>query len=56
MEEDVNAFYGQADFATDRLRGNFGVRLVRTESDSTSWQCIGKPSCVANEANNWVHS
>lgn len=56
VTEDVTAAYLQADFSVDRLRGNFGVRLVRTESDSTSWQCIGKPSCVANEANNYVHS
>jgi len=56
VTEDVTAAYVQADFSVNRLRGNFGVRLVRTESDSTSWQCIGKPSCVANEANNYVHS
>ncbi|CAN7575792.1 TonB-dependent receptor [Pseudoxanthomonas sp. LjRoot143] len=56
VTEDVTAAYVQADFSADRLRGNVGVRLVRTESDSTSWQCIGQPSCVANADNNFVHS
>jgi len=56
VTEDVTAAYVQADFSADRLRGNVGVRLVRTESDSTSWQCIGQASCVANADNNFVHS
>jgi len=39
VEETVNAGYVQADFAHERLRGNFGVRLVQTESDSRGWAC-----------------
>ena len=39
VEETVNAGYVQADFSGERLRGNFGVRLVQTESDSRGWAC-----------------
>ncbi len=56
VSEDVTAAYLQADFSADRLRGNFGVRLVRTESESTSWQCIGFSNCTSTfAANNGVH-
>jgi iron complex outermembrane recepter protein len=39
VEETVNAGYLQADYTLDRLRGNFGVRVVQTESDSRGWAC-----------------
>ncbi len=39
VKEDVNAAYVQADYATDRLRGNFGLRVVETTSDSMGWAC-----------------
>jgi iron complex outermembrane receptor protein len=39
VEETVNAGYLQGDFAHERLRGNFGVRVVQTESDSRGWAC-----------------
>ncbi|MFT4178435.1 MAG: TonB-dependent receptor [Thermomonas sp.] len=56
VTEDVTAAYVQADFSTERLRGNVGVRLVRTESESTSWQCIGYINCTSTyAANNGVH-
>jgi iron complex outermembrane recepter protein len=51
ITEDINAGYVQADFSTDRLRGNVGFRYVQTESDSMSWQCVRTdlpPPCPAN--------
>ncbi|WP_411833657.1 TonB-dependent receptor [Pseudoxanthomonas mexicana] len=49
VTEDVTAAYAQADYSWDRLRGNVGVRLVRTESDSVGWACsINASQCPAN--------
>lgn len=39
VTEDVNAAYVQADYSADRLRGNFGVRFVQTESNSMGYAC-----------------
>jgi iron complex outermembrane receptor protein len=39
ITENINAGYAQADFNTDRLRGNFGVRVVETSSNSMSYAC-----------------
>lgn len=48
VKEDVDAFYAQADFATDRTRGNFGVRYVQTDLQSDSWECtVGTSPCPA---------
>ncbi|MEG1681056.1 MAG: TonB-dependent receptor, partial [Stenotrophomonas sp.] len=49
VKEDINAAYVQADFSYDRLRGNFGVRLVQTESESTGYTCSSlKSPCPAD--------
>jgi iron complex outermembrane receptor protein len=49
VKEDINAAYLQADFSYDRLRGNFGVRLVQTESESTGYKCSSlKSPCPAD--------
>lgn len=49
VEEDVDAYYAQADFSTDRLRGNFGVRYVQTDLTSDSWTCTaGVSPCPIN--------
>ncbi len=49
VNEDIDAYYGQADFSGDRLRGNFGVRYVRTESTNDSWACTaGIAPCPAD--------
>ncbi|MGE8232975.1 MAG: TonB-dependent receptor [Stenotrophomonas sp.] len=49
VKEDINAAYIQADFSHDRLRGNFGVRLVQTESESTGYTCSSlKSPCPAD--------
>lgn len=39
VEENINAAYLQADFATDRLRGNIGLRQVQTKSESSGFAC-----------------
>ncbi|WP_372017568.1 TonB-dependent receptor, partial [Pseudoxanthomonas sp. 10H] len=39
VTEDINAFYVQGDFSWERVRGNFGVRYVQTESNSMGWAC-----------------
>lgn len=57
VSEDVNAAYVQADYSWDRLRGNFGVRLVETASDSVGWQCTASADCTSTAAaNNGVHT
>lgn len=49
VKEDINAAYVQADFSYDRLRGNFGVRLVQTQSESTGYTCSSLESpCPAD--------
>ncbi len=51
ISEDIDAAYLQADFSWDRLRGNVGVRHVRTESDSNGWVCVATdapPPCPAD--------
>jgi iron complex outermembrane receptor protein len=50
IEEDIKAAYVQADFSLDRLRGNIGVRYVRTESASSAYECnTGLKSCTERE-------
>jgi iron complex outermembrane receptor protein len=39
VQEVVDAAYVQADYALDALRGNFGVRVVDTTSNSGGWAC-----------------
>lgn len=39
VKEVVDAAYVQADYAVDALRGNFGVRVVDTTSNSGGWAC-----------------
>ncbi|MCL7715044.1 TonB-dependent receptor [Stenotrophomonas mori] len=47
IEEDIGAAYVQADFSFDRLRGNVGVRYVRTELESGSYECnTGLAGCT----------
>jgi len=52
VKESVDAGYLQGDFSHDKLRGNVGVRLVHTSSDSQGWACTvpttGK-SCPADK-------
>ncbi|WP_298577489.1 TonB-dependent receptor [uncultured Luteimonas sp.] len=49
--EDINAAYVQADFSWNGLRGNVGLRYVRTDTESHSWQCVrtdAPPPCPAD--------
>ena len=47
IEEDIKAAYLQADFSFERLRGNIGLRYVRTDLDSSAYACnTGRPSCT----------
>lgn len=39
IEEDSKAAYAQADFSIDRLRGNVGIRYVRTETVNEGYTC-----------------
>ncbi|TWT16870.1 TonB-dependent receptor [Luteimonas wenzhouensis] len=48
VTEDVDAAYVQADYSWNGLRGNVGVRFVRTESDSMGWQCTTGAACTAD--------
>lgn len=50
VNENVNAGYVQADFSQDKLRGNFGLRLVQTESESKGWACkVNVSPCPATQ-------
>jgi iron complex outermembrane receptor protein len=42
IEETINALYGQANFQADNVRGNFGLRYVKTESDSGGYTCVNQ--------------
>lgn len=46
INEDIMAAYVQADFSLDRLRGNFGVRLVETDQQSDAY-IDGEPGSVS---------
>ncbi|RZJ18090.1 MAG: TonB-dependent receptor [Brevundimonas sp.] len=52
VQETINAFYGQANFENDRIRGNVGLRYVRTESDSGGYVCVNQTAsgCGTTEA------
>ena len=47
INEDIGAAYLQADFSYERLRGNVGVRYVRTDLESGSFACnTGLAGCT----------
>lgn len=52
IEEGIHALYAQADFEAGELRGNFGVRVVRTEVDSAGYVC--RPGTPCSGASDWV--
>ncbi|WP_415013100.1 TonB-dependent receptor [Brevundimonas sp.] len=57
IQEAAHAAYVQADFDTGRMRGNFGLRYVRTESESGGYTCINQTAagCGTTEADwEWV--
>jgi iron complex outermembrane receptor protein len=42
VQETIHAVYGQADFENDFVRGNIGLRYVRTESNSGGYTCVNQ--------------
>lgn len=57
IQEAAHAAYVQADFSTGRMRGNFGLRYVRTESESGGYVCVNQTAtgCGVTEADwDWV--
>ncbi len=50
VKESVDAGYVQGDFSHDKLRGNVGLRVVQTSSDSIGWTCLVNVSpCPADK-------
>lgn len=47
IQEDINAVYAQADIEAGQLRGNIGVRYVRTNVDSAGYVCKPGAACAA---------
>ncbi len=41
IQEDIQAFYWQADFEGEDFRGNLGVRVVDTDTNVSSWSYTG---------------
>ncbi|MGW8128110.1 MAG: hypothetical protein ACWGG5_07525 [Stenotrophomonas sp.] len=48
INEDIDAVYVQADFSFDKLRGNFGVRYVRTDLESRRLRLQHRPGRLYN--------
>lgn len=57
IQEKINAVYGQANFENELLRGNIGLRYVRTESESGGFICVNQVGggCGTTEAD-WAWS
>jgi iron complex outermembrane receptor protein len=51
IQEDIDALYAQANFKADNVRGNFGVRYVKTSVDSAGYVC--NPGAACNKAADW---
>jgi len=52
IEENIDALYAQANFKADNIRGNFGVRYVKTSVDSAGYVC--RPGAACNAAADWT--
>ncbi|RRN66022.1 TonB-dependent receptor [Caulobacter sp. 602-1] len=52
IQENIDALYAQANFKADNVRGNFGVRYVKTSVDSAGYVC--KPGAACNAAADWT--
>lgn len=51
IQEDIDAAYAQANFKADNIRGNFGVRYVKTSVNSAGYVC--KPGAACNAQADW---
>lgn len=52
IQEDIDAAYAQANFKADNIRGNFGVRYVKTSVNSAGYVC--NPGAACNAAADWT--
>ena len=52
IQENIDALYGQVNFKADNVRGNFGVRYVKTSVDSAGYVC--KPGAACNAQADWT--
>jgi len=52
IQENIDALYAQANFKAENIRGNFGVRYVKTSVDSAGYVC--KPGAACNTQADWV--
>ena len=52
INEQIHAFYAQANFDAGGFRGNFGVRYVHTSTDSAGYVC--KPGATCSAQADWV--
>ncbi len=52
IQEDIDAAYAQANFKADNIRGNFGVRYVKTSVNSAGYVCKAGAPC--NKAADWT--
>lgn len=52
VSEDIHAAYGQANFDTGTVRGNFGARYVRTSTESAGYVC--NPGTPCNTQTDWT--
>jgi iron complex outermembrane receptor protein len=53
LKEKNAALYGMFDFEKDALRGNFGLRYIRTRVSATGYEFDGTPSTDIGQNNGW---
>jgi iron complex outermembrane receptor protein len=62
VQEEITSAYTQLDFAQDRIRGNLGLRYVRTDQTSEGATASGTtpgtfvPNSFSNKYNDWLPS
>lgn len=53
LKEKNNALYGMLEFEKDALRGNFGLRYIRTNVAATGYAFDGTPTTDVDQNNGW---
>ncbi|HEX5685465.1 MAG TPA: TonB-dependent receptor [Ideonella sp.] len=56
LEEKNSALYGMFEFEKDALRGNFGLRYIRTNISATGYLFDGSPTTDIGQNNGWSTS
>ncbi|MCF2948940.1 TonB-dependent receptor [Paraglaciecola aquimarina] len=57
IEETINAIYAMANFSSDGIRGNIGMRYVETDSTSNGYDLVsGQAISSSSEYNEWLPS